>query len=162
MFSHSKIKFSQSPTKFGSTLLGNLIAFVVLSITLIGCSGESVDKGEELLTCSAPLVVDAAGTSCVEPTAISCVAPLVPNAFNDACVVGADPNAPLASAFPADDEAVLYYNRANRGATNEPNDPSYNGYVLHTWNNDQCDAYASPFDSSSLVSEHVYDGIDPN
>lgn len=162
MFSHSKIKFSQSPTKFGSTLLGNLIAFVVLSITLIGCSGESVDKGEELLTCSAPLVVDAAGTSCVEPTAISCVAPLVPNAFNDACVVGADPNAPVASVFPADDEAVLYYNRANRGATNEPNDPSYNGYVLHTWNNDQCDAYASPFDSSSWGSEHVYDGIDPN
>lgn len=140
----------------------NILAFLVIATTMFGCGGESVDQGEELLTCSAPLVVDSSGTSCVEPTAISCVAPLVPNEFNDACVVGADPNAPVPTVFPADDEAILYYNRANKGATNEANDPSYNGYVLHTWNNDQCDAYAAPFDSSIWGSEHVYDGIDPN
>ena len=140
----------------------NLFVFLIIALTMIGCSGDSVDQGEELLTCMAPLVPDSAGQSCVEPVAISCPVPLVPNAFNDGCEIGLDPNAPTPTVFAGENQAVLYYNRANRGATNETNDPQYTGYVLHTWNDDTCDSYAAPFDSSIWGSEHVYDGIDPN
>jgi len=140
----------------------NLFAFLIIAMTMFGCSGDSVDEGEELLTCAAPLVPDSAGQSCVAPVAISCPVPLVPNAFNDGCEIGLDPNAITPTVFPGENQAVLYYNRANRGATNEANDPQYNGYVLHTWNNDTCDSYASPFDATVWQQEHVYNGIDPN
>ena len=140
----------------------NLFAFLIIVMTMLGCSDDSVDQGEELLTCMAPLVPDSAGQSCVAPVAISCPVPLVPNAFNDGCEIGLDPNAPTPTVFPGANQAVLYYNRANRGATNEADDPQYNGYVLHTWNDDTCNSYAAPNDASTWGVTHVYDGIDPN
>ena len=148
MFSNSKIK--------------SYLVALAISLTFIGCGGDQVETGTQLLTCSAPKVVSSDGNSCVDPEPIQCPAPLVPNEFNDGCEVGADPNAPLPSVFPTENQAILYYNRANRGATNEANDPSYDGYVLHTWNNEECDAYAEPFNASVWGSEHVYNGIDPN
>ena len=140
----------------------NILAFIVLATIMIGCTGSSVDQGVELLTCNSPTVVNSTGDACVMPEAISCPVPTVPNAFNDGCEVGLDPNAPTPTVFPNDDQAVLYYNRAIRGATNAPDDPQYDGYVLHTWNNDQCDSYASPHDAAIWGQEHVFDGIDPN
>lgn len=140
----------------------NTLLFAAIATVMIGCSGESVDEGSALLTCDAPMVVNSTGDTCVEPQAIVCVAPLVPNAFNDGCEVGADPNAPMPTIFAGENEAILFYNRANRGATNEPGDPQYNGYVLHTWNNDTCNSYAAPYDVSSWGSEQVITGIDPN
>ncbi len=140
----------------------NLIAVVFIALVMVACSGESVTPGKDLLTCDAPLIPNSAGTQCVQPEPISCPPPLVPNDFNDGCEVGADPNAPTPSVFPGDNEAILYYNRANRGATNQPNDPQYDGYVLHTWNSDTCNSYAAPYDSSVWGSTHVFDGIDPN
>lgn len=144
--------------------LPNLFAFIIIAMTMWGCASESVEPGEELLTCMAPLIPDSAGASCIQPEPISCPVPTVPNAFNDGCEVGLDPNAPTPSVFPNDDQAILYYNRANRGATNAPDDPQYTGYVLHTWNNEggTCDAYAAPHDSSIWGQTQVIDGIDPN
>jgi pullulanase len=147
---------------FSYSKLINTIIFAIIATVMIGCSGESVDEGSALLTCDAPLVVNSAGDACVEPVAFACTLPTVPNAFNDGCEVAFDPSQPMPSVFPDENEAILYYNRANRGATNEPNDPQYNGYVLHTWNDDICNSYAAPFDSSSWGSEQVIAGIDPN
>jgi pullulanase/glycogen debranching enzyme len=62
--------------------------------------------------------------------------------------------------FPADDQAVLYYNRAGVGADNSPNDPSYEGWRLHTWSNDACDAYADP--DTEWANGRVHNGVDPN
>lgn len=147
MFSYSKI------------ISTSLLALMIMS--MIGCGGSSVDGGEELLTCDAPLVLNPAGNACVEPQPLQCPAPLVPNEFNDQCVVGADPDAPEPSVFPGENEAILFYNRP-QDATNNPDDPVYDGYVLHTWNNEECDSYAAPYDSSVWGEEHEITGIDPN
>ena len=135
---------------------------MLVSLVLTACGGSAVEKGEVLLTCDVPMIPDATGTSCVAPPPIQCPAPTVPDALNESCVVGVDPNAPAPLVFPAEDEAILYYQRNNVGATNAPDDPSYEGYRLHTWNDATCDAYAAPFDSTDWANGHQYDGIDPN
>jgi pullulanase len=134
----------------------------MVTITLASCGGSEVKSGQTLLTCDVPMVPDVTGTSCVAPEPIQCAAPTVPDALNEKCVVGVDPNAPAPVYFPAEDEAVLYFNRVTAGADNSPSDPAYDGYKLHTWNNATCDAYAPPFDSSDWSNGHPFDGIDPN
>jgi len=141
------------------------LLYVLLPIALtglMGCSGDSVEGGQELLSCPLPSIPDAAGTSCVAPPAIVCVAPLFPNELNNDCISGYNPNEPDPSVFPGANEAILFYNRADKGATNEPGDPSYDGYTLHTWNNSQCDSYASPYDESNWGVTHLPTGIDAN
>lgn len=54
---------------------------------------------------------------------VTCDAPEVPNEAEDACVL------PPATVTPADNEAVIFYNRE---------DADYDGWVLHLWNNDTC------------------------
>ncbi len=145
-----------------SSQLAKLLLALLMSLILAGCGGSSeVKSGNTLLTCDVPMIPDAAGTSCVAPPPIFCAAPTVPDALNEKCVVGVDPNAPAPSYFPKASEAVLYYNRIAKGANNSANDPSYNGYKLHTWNNASCDAYAPPFDDSDWSNGHEFDGIDP-
>ncbi|TKB46386.1 alpha-1,6-glucosidase domain-containing protein [Thalassotalea mangrovi] len=136
--------------------LANLLIVALVSLFLTACGGESdIKSGESLLTCNVPMVPDASGTSCVAPEPIQCPVPTVPDALNETCVVGVDPNAPAPVYFPAENEAVLYF---NLGTDDES---AYEGYRLHTWNTDQCDAYAPPHDESDWANGHNYAGIDP-
>ena len=139
-----------------------LLVIATLLSLLAACGGSSNGaSGEVLLTCSVPLIPNEAGTECVAPPPINCPPPTVPDENNESCVVGADPSLPDPTVFPGENQAVLYYNRIN-DASNTPNDPVYEGFRLHTWNNDECDAYAAPFDSTDWANGHEYDGIDPN
>ncbi|MEP4889236.1 MAG: alpha-1,6-glucosidase domain-containing protein [Aliiglaciecola sp.] len=140
-----------------------LVKMLLLATALIlsGCGGADVKSGSNnLLTCSVPNVPNSTGTACEAPPPIQCDAPTVPNETNDACVVGADPTAPEPMVTPAMDQAVLYYNRAAVGADNSSTDPSYEGYRLHTWNNDTCSAYADS--DTDWANGRVHDGVDPN
>ncbi|MBY5991728.1 pullulanase-type alpha-1,6-glucosidase [Ferrimonas balearica] len=134
---------------------GKLAAIALGSALLWGC-GDSSESGEVLLTCSAPQVPNAAGTQCVDPEPIQCPAPSFPDENNEQCIIGYNPDLPAPVAVPGENEAVLYYNRM--GDTDE----SYVGYKLHTWNNEECDAYAPPHDSTDWANGHDYVGIDPN
>jgi pullulanase len=124
-------------------------------LVLIGCGGSKDAKSEQvLLTCNAPQVPNEAGTQCVEPEPIKCAAPTVPDEKNESCILGADPALPEPVVFPGDNEAILFYNRIT--------DADYEGYRLHSWNDDVCDAFAPPFDTSDWANGHLHDGIDPN
>ena len=138
-----------------------IAALILTALFIVGCGGSGVESGSNnLLTCNVPNVPNADGTACVAPPPIQCDAPTVPNETNDACVVGADPSLPLPVFFPADNQAVLYYNRAAVDADNSTNDPAYEGWRLHTWNNDECDAYADADTDWANGRQHT--GIDPN
>ncbi|MEW9796803.1 alpha-1,6-glucosidase domain-containing protein [Alteromonas sp. CYL-A6] len=138
-----------------------LIALVFSVMMLTGCGGGDVESGtNQLLTCDLPQVPNKSGKRCVDPPPIQCDAPLVPNETNDACVVGADPTLPEPVFFPDDNQAVLYYNRAAVDADNSPNDAAYDGWRLHTWNNDTCDAYADA--DTDWANGRQPNGIDPN
>ena len=149
---------------FTKKITDNLLYIVFASLLTImsGCGGDSVESGEELLSCTLPLIPNAEGSSCVEPPAFQCDAPLFPNELNNACISGYNPNEPDPIVFAGENEAILFYNRADRGASNEPGSTDYEGYTLHTWNNSTCDAYAPPYDESEWGVTHVFDGIDPN
>lgn len=133
------------------------LIFVVLLLT--ACGGSDIEPGDTLLTCNVPNVPNAAGSACVPPPPISCPAPTVPNASNDACVVGFNENLPDPVFAPSAQQAVLYYNRADVDADNSANDKAYEGWRLHTWNNDACDAYADA--DTQWANGRVHDGIDP-
>jgi pullulanase len=147
---------------FTKASLSKLLFIALTSILLTACGGsDDIKSGKILLTCDVPFIPDAAGASCVAPPPIACAAPTVPDALNEKCVVGVDPNAPAPIYFPNANEAVVYYNRSAKGASNASDDPSYIGYRLHTWNDATCDAYAEPFDASDWGNGHEFDGIDP-
>ncbi|WP_446500444.1 pullulanase-type alpha-1,6-glucosidase [Parashewanella spongiae] len=135
---------------------------IAISLSLLwGCGGDSAEPGKELLSCPAPMIPDAAGTSCIAPPPIQCAAPTVPDEKNEQCVVGADPTLPAPTVVPGPNQTVLYYN--NPGvAENTPNDATYEGYRLHSWNDGTCDAYAEPFDTTDWANGHIHDGVDPN
>ncbi len=146
---------------FSKTRAFGLFALIMSALLLTGCGGSGVESGSNaLLTCDAPEVPDSTGSSCVPPPPIQCDPPTVPNETNDACVVGADPTLPMPTVFPSDTQAILYYNRGAVDADNSPNDPSYEGWRLHTWNNDTCDAYADP--DTDWANGRVHNGVDPN
>jgi len=130
-----------------------LITLALMLLAACGGTGD-VESGEPLLTCNVPQVPNEAGSQCVDPKPISCPAPTVPDENNESCVVGADPTLPDPVVFAGEGEAVLFYNRLA--------DDNYEGYRLHSWNNEVCDAYAPPFDTSDWANGHEYDGIDPN
>ena len=137
------------------------IAIVFAVLVMAGCGGSGVESGtNQLLVCDVPEIPNEQGTACVPPPPIQCDAPLVPNETNDACVVGADPTLPDPVFFPAENQAVLYYNRAAVDADNSNNDPAYEGWRLHTWNNDQCDAYADA--DTDWSAGRTHNGVDPN
>jgi len=139
----------------------SIFAIMLSALLLSACGGSDTESGtNQLLTCNVPNVPDASGSACVPPPAIVCPPPTVPNDTNDACVIGADPTLPPPVFFPADDQAVVYYNRAAAGADNSSNDSSYEGWRLHTWSNDTCDAYAD--NDTEWANGRIHDGIDPN
>ncbi|NDW20134.1 alpha-1,6-glucosidase domain-containing protein [Alteromonas hispanica] len=146
---------------FTSLRVWRLAVLIVGALIIAGCGGADVESGtNELLTCEVPNVPDETGTECVAPPPIACEAPTVPNETNDACVVGADPSLPMPVFTPGDNQAVLYYNRAAVDADNSSSDPAYEGWRLHTWNNDTCDAYADA--DTDWANGRVHNGVDPN
>ncbi|HFB66118.1 MAG TPA: DUF3372 domain-containing protein [Aeromonadales bacterium] len=147
MFSYSKIL--------------KVMALLVLAFVNSSCQ-DSASPGVDLLTCDLPQIPNTAGTACIDPPPLQCPAPLVPNADNNACVAGADPNAPPPSVKPGPNQAILFYNRANKGAANDPADTSYDRWKLHTWNDDKCNSYAQDSLAASWGNGVVHTGIDPN
>ena len=142
--------------------LRKVIGIAALSLgalVLSGCGGSDIEPGVEALSCDVPDIPSADGLSCVAPPPITCIAPTVPNAANDGCEVGFNPLLPEPSVFPEADQAVLYYNRNAVDADNSPNDPAYEGWRLHTWSNDACDAYADP--DTAWEDGRIHDGVDP-
>ncbi len=130
-----------------------IIVLALLSIVLSACGGsDSVEPGQELLSCDVPMVSDAAGTSCIAPEPIDCPAPTVPDALNESCVVGIDPNAPDPIIFPGENQALLFYNRA---------DGEYDEYKVHNWNDPTCDAYAEDSLAASWDNGLKHAGVDP-
>lgn len=147
MFSYSKIL--------------KIMALLVLVFANSGCQ-NSPQPGVELLTCDLPQIPNTAGTMCIDPPPLQCPPPLVPNADNNQCIAGADPNAPTPSVKPGPNQAILFYNRANKGATNDANDSSYDRWKLHTWNDDTCNSYAPDSLAASWQNGVQHTGIDPN
>jgi pullulanase len=159
--SSRKDRTSENLPMFKPNKTVGMLMLMLSALFLSACGGTDIESGSsELLTCSVPTVPNPAGNMCVAPPAFPCDAPTVANETNDGCVVGADPNAPEPVAKPLDDQAVLYFNRATVGADNSSNDPSYEGYRLHTWSNDSCNAYADS--DTDWANGRVHNGIDPN
>ena len=155
MITHSNLK------------LGSIV--FLFSLLLTGCGGSESDPAPVpsdsvgLLVCNSPQIPNGAGTACIDPPApppVQCDAPFVPNEAGDECIAGADPSLPAPTFFPGEDQAVLYYNRAEVGADNSASDPSYEGWRLHTWSNTACDAYSD--DDTQWEDGRIHDGIDPN
>ncbi|MEW6982425.1 alpha-1,6-glucosidase domain-containing protein [Colwelliaceae bacterium 6471] len=131
-----------------------LLSIVFFTLFLSACGGsDSTTSGKTLLTCDVPMVPDVTGSSCVAPEPIQCPAPTVPDALNESCVVGVDPSAPTPVFFPADNQAVLYYNRA---------DGVYDEYKMHNWNDANCNAYAEDSLAPSWDNGLAHTGVDPN
>ncbi|WAJ70876.1 alpha-1,6-glucosidase domain-containing protein [Catenovulum adriaticum] len=128
-----------------------LAAFVSMSLVSCGES-EDIQSGAVLLTCDTPMVANAAGTECVAPEAKVCPFPSVPDATNEVCVTGPNPEIGLPAITPNESQAILYY---NRGADD------YNGWKLHTWNNETCDSLADTSVASSWNDGLIHNGVDP-
>ncbi|MBY0417020.1 MAG: DUF3372 domain-containing protein, partial [Pararheinheimera sp.] len=129
-----------------------LIGWAALMLAACGGGGEdSVEGGKQLLTCSVPQIPNEAGTACIAPPPIKCLAPQFPDAKNEKCIIGYNPDAPKASIYPGPNQAILFYNRA---------DKNYTGYKLHTWNNEACDAYESSSIAASWDNGLVHTGVD--
>ena len=111
-----------------------IFALLCVSVLISACGNvsEETKSGALLLTCNAPLVINDAGSSCVEAPPKSCPVGLVPNEANDACVAPVDESLPEPSVTAGPNQAIVFYNRP---------DGEYDGYDLHIWNNGQCDAY---------------------
>ena len=122
--------------KISTKSFKRVIALLYVSVLVSACSGsggDETDPGATLMTCSAPLVINGAGTSCVEAPPISCPVGLVPNPSNDGCVAPVDNSLPATAITAGPNQAILFYNRP---------DGVYDGWDLHIWNNGQCDAYS--------------------
>ena len=133
-----------------------VIALLFVSVLVSACGGgsEETDSGVVLMTCDAPLVINEGGNACVEPPPISCPVGLVPNETNDACVAPVDDSLPAPSVTAGDNQAIVFYNRA---------DGEYDGYELHIWNNGQCDAYSdAQMEGISWTAGVVIAGYDSN
>ncbi len=131
-----------------------LLTAGLMLLGLAGCGGgESIEPGKQLLTCNVPQVPNAAGTACVAPVPIKCPAPTVPDARNESCVIGVDPTAPAPSVFPAANQAVLYFKRP---------DGNYDGFKLHTWNNEAFDSVRASSLAESWSNGVAISGVDAN
>ena len=129
-------------------------ALLLLALNLLAAcgGGDSTKPGEVLLTCNVPQIPNAAGTECIDPPPIYCPPPTVPDAANESCIIGKDPNAPAPSVMAGPNQAILFYKRPG----------AYEGYRLHTWNNETCDAYQPSSLASSWDNGLVHDGVDQN
>lgn len=132
------------------------VALLPLVLSACGGGGGSSDTapGQKLLTCNAPLVINASGTACVEPEPISCPVGQQPNEFNDGCVPFVDESLPPPSVTAGENQAILFYNRE---------DATYDNWKLHIWNGGSCDAYADEQVAGFTWGDGVpHTGVDPN
>lgn len=138
-----------------------LLGAILSAAALAGCGGGSVESGKVLnaLTCSGSDVPNSTNTACVAPPPPVCVLPQVLDTQTNSCGLPPDPNAPAPSVNARVDEAILFYNRP-QDADNSPNDPVYEGWKLHTWSDERCDAYADG--DTDWAAGRVHDGVDPN
>ncbi len=134
--------------------LTKLLTVLLISTVLAACGGgsDSATPGEVILTCDVPMVPDATGSSCVAPEPIQCEGITVPDALNEKCIVGVDPEAPAPVFFPEENQAVLYYNRA---------DGEYDDYKVHNWNDPTCNAFAEDSLAASWDNGLAHTGVDP-
>ncbi|MCS4306488.1 pullulanase [Rheinheimera pacifica] len=131
-----------------------LSALVLAAHLLAACGGgDSTKPGEVLLTCNVPQIPNAAGTECVDPPPIKCKKPSFPSANNESCIIGYDPDAPAPVVMAGANQAVLFYKRP---------DGNYTDWILHTWNNESCDAYAASSVAPSWQNGLVHNGVDVN
>ncbi|KKO48352.1 pullulanase [Arsukibacterium sp. MJ3] len=130
-----------------------LSALTITVSVLAACGGDSTAPGEELLTCSVPQIPNASGTSCIDPPPIQCRKPSFPSANNESCIIGYDPNAPTPVVMAGENQAVLFYKRP---------DGNYTGWLLHTWNNESCDAYQQSSVAPSWENGLVHTAVDQN
>ncbi|EHR41170.1 alpha-1,6-glucosidase domain-containing protein [Alishewanella jeotgali] len=132
------------------------LSSLALAATLLyGCGGgDSTSPGSALLTCTLPQIPNATNSACIDPPPFSCPKGQFPNETNDGCQVGKDPNAPMPVVMAGPDQAVLFYKR--------PQDGVYEGFRLHTWNNEACDAYLPSSIAPSWDNGLQYNGVDPN
>ena len=133
-----------------------LSSLALCALLLYGCGGggDSTSPGSALLTCTLPQIPNPTNTACIDPPPFSCPKGQFPNETNDGCRVGKDPNAPAPVVTAGPDQAVLFYKR--------PQDGAYEGFRLHTWNNETCDAYQPSSIAPSWDNGLQYNGIDPN
>ncbi len=89
---------------------------LALSGVLIGCGGSSEKKIPDVLSCEAPQVLNDNGSSCITPEPEPAPEP-----------------APEPSVKPTDSQGVIYYLRE---------DGIYDDWIIHAWNNTDCNAYA--------------------
>ncbi|KUM51954.1 pullulanase-type alpha-1,6-glucosidase [Rheinheimera sp. EpRS3] len=131
-----------------------LSALALAAHMLAACGGgDSTKPGEVLLTCNVPQIPDAAGTACIDPPPIKCKKPSFPSANNESCIIGYDPDAPDPVVMAGANQAVLYYKRS---------DGNYTDWILHTWNNESCDAYEASSVAPSWEGGLVHNGVDVN
>jgi pullulanase len=143
----------RSSVMFNQYSLSRLSVMALFSLVLSACGGgDATEPGKVSLSCDVPMVPDVAGASCVAPEPIHCASPTVPDALNESCIVGVDPNAAIPVFFPADNQAVLYYNRT---------DENYAEYKVHNWNDTTCDAYADNSLAASWDNGLPHTAIDP-
>ncbi|HEX5791861.1 MAG TPA: pullulanase-associated domain-containing protein, partial [Rheinheimera sp.] len=136
------------------TKMLKLSALLLAAQLLASCgSTDSTEPGDVLLTCNVPQIPDATGTSCIDPPPIKCKKPSFPSANNESCIIGYDPNAPEPDVMAGANQAVLYYKRS---------DGNYTGWILHTWNNESCDAYQQSSVAASWENGLLHDGVDEN
>jgi pullulanase len=131
-----------------------LSALALAAHMLAACGGgDSTKPGEVLLTCNVPQIPNAAGTACIDPPPIKCKKPSFPSANNESCIIGYDPDAPDPVVMAGANQAVLYYKRT---------DGNYTDWILHTWNNESCDAYEAGSVAPSWQNGLVHNGVDVN
>ena len=132
------------------------VSAIMMTATLASCGGSgdtaktpAPQTNPPALTCVSPQITNPQGTSCIDPPVVmQCDAPQVLNETGDVCIN------PVPSIVAGDNEAVLYYYRA---------DGNYADWKLHAWNNDSCDAYTDAFaDSITWDAGAVTTGLDDN
>ena len=116
-------------------LLTKLALLAATSMVLASCGGAGGDTApaQQLLSCNVPQVPNAQGTACVDPKPLKCPAPQFPDANNEKCVIGYNPKLPEPAIYAAANQALVFFNKKG----------GYEGYRLHTWNDEACDAYAA-------------------
>lgn len=132
--------------------LVKLASFCVAVMLLNACGGHgSGAPAAPLLSCSLPQIPNAQGTACVNPKPLQCPPPQFPDARNETCISGYNPSLPAPVLYAGDNQALIFFNK--RGG--------YDGYRLHTWNSESCDAYAADSIAKSWDNGLEISGIDP-
>ncbi|MBU1439440.1 MAG: DUF3372 domain-containing protein, partial [Gammaproteobacteria bacterium] len=134
-------------------LIPKLAGTLALAMLLASCGGAGGDTApaKALLSCSVPNIPNAEGTACIAPPPIKCAAPQFPDARNEKCIIGYNPKLPEPIVYAGANQAVIFFNKKG----------GYDGYRLHTWNNETCDAYATDSIAKAWDNGLEISGIDP-